>query len=743
MGRSIPVHTLRYQLQWTDPPWTFYEETSDGGVDSLVLFNGYMDASFLLAFAPGMTLDDFVGIAMSDPMIGVSDVELLLNAQGAPVAGTSGTQEWAVYTGMQAFDDGTVVEFVQYFNVRPLDGGVMLLMSGSTVSFFWDERALQAWQDLADTILVGNVPGPDPTATTDPLVPPTSTPFSMRPDPDVSSTAIPVEPTAVPVEPTAVPVEPTAVPTEDVAPPSSGEGEPAPAFAAGPWRVSVRAVDLGESIGYLGLEATVGQQWVVVYADITNWSAENATLAVADVMITGANGSIAPDAAGTQATATQLGLEPANGSSVSVPAGSSTRLALVYQVPATEPELILEIAGSQLPLADAVGQQLDVTDLSTIATPPAIETAVLTTAFGGPEFMTLTVDTGETGAGPTTIRLAGVEFPTSAACFDAALAMMSLSGLDGSNVRLERDPAVTEANAYYVWIENPLGHWELLNQTLIVKGVGIEGDLPEAARFGAWLEQTDALARAQGSGLWAACAGRALIYARGRANRHGPAPVGNFSQRFFVALVCDPAARAAGSPPERGLELPMPLNRLSRRTMTRTLLASPALFLRGVPAAAEESTPESGGRYGSEQFGYEITWTAPWTMTTTVMQAGDYDMVTLVNDEATVQITISRPGDTPLSDIVESLAAGPDERTFVPGMVATDQDGNEILGETRDHAWGAWEGNYVDEEIDGFMEFRYAEVRRLEADLVVGLSYGSPAGISTATLPRFPPCSMG
>lgn len=61
-------------------------------------------------------------------------------------------------------------------------------------------------------------------------------------------------------------------------------------------------------------------------------------------------------------------------------------------------------------------------------------------------------------------------------------------------------------------------------------------------------------------------------------------------------------------------------------------------------------------------------------------------------------------------------------------MVATDQRDDEILGDTPDRAWGAWEGNYVDEDIDGFMEFRYAEIRRLERDLAVGLSYAMPAG---------------
>lgn len=72
----------------------------------------------------------------------------------------------------------------------------------------------------------------------------------------------------------------------------------------------------------------------------------------------------------------------------------------------------------------------------------------------------------------------------------------------------DRSVAGFRPETYYVWIETPRGHWELLTQTLIVKGVAIEGDLPEAARFGAWLEQTDSIAEANGTGLWSACAGQ-------------------------------------------------------------------------------------------------------------------------------------------------------------------------------------------------------------------------------------------
>jgi hypothetical protein len=483
-GNVYTSPTFDYQIQWSDP-WFFVEELAEAGADTLILTDGPSQALFSFTFVPSVTAPELLDAVLANVDVGVTNVQPMLDAQGAPLEGGDDTRAWTVISATQQLPDGTSVDFVQYFDVRTLAGGVVLLMTANTASYFYDESFVQGWMELADTALVGAAPGP-PVATAAPTTVPAA--------PTASAPTAPAAPTEAPAT-----LKPTMIPA------AAGAGEPAPAFAAGPWRIAVRAVDLGETIDYLSLGLVEGNQWVVVYADVTNWSAEEATLDVAGMTLATAGGPIAPDLAGTQSTATLLGLEPANGSSVTVAPGGATRLALAYSVPLSESELILELDGTQLPLQDAVGQQLDVTDLSTIATPPAVQTGVLSTTFGGPDFMTLQVDTG---AGPVTIQLAGADFPTDAACFDSALAMMSVTGLDGSTVRLETDPSVSEPETYYVWIENPLGHWELLNQTLIVKGVAIEGDVPEAARFGAWLEQTDSVAEANGVGLWSACAGQ-------------------------------------------------------------------------------------------------------------------------------------------------------------------------------------------------------------------------------------------
>lgn len=479
-GTVYTSPTFDYQLQWS-APWFFIEETSEFGADYLVLYDGISDANFLFAFAPGVTLQDILDASQIEPMPGVSDFAPMLDAQGVPIEGFNGDQEWKLFTGTQTLDDGSTIDFMQYLNLRSLEGGVILLMTGATVSYFWGDTSLQSWHDLADSVLVNPTPGPDLETLAPTVAPPAPTAVS--------------EPTE-----TSSTLKPTVV-----APIGSGEGESAPAFAAGPWRIAVRAVDLGETIDYLGLSSVAGNQWAVVYADVTNWSGSDAQLDVASMTLSTAGGEIAPDGVSTQSTAALLGLEPANGSTVQVPAGASTRVALVYSIPVSESELILSVDGNQLPLEDAVGRQFDVTDLSTIATPPAGVSGTLSTlpddGTGVPTF------TVTTASGAIPVRLAGVEFPVEDSCImiGGEAATFSLDGISGP-VWLETDPAVTDPDTYYVWLDDGAEGRILLNHFLIALGFAQEGDLPEAARFGAWLQQTEAIARSTGAGIWGSCA---------------------------------------------------------------------------------------------------------------------------------------------------------------------------------------------------------------------------------------------
>ncbi|HET9660000.1 MAG TPA: hypothetical protein VFP05_06685 [Thermomicrobiales bacterium] len=166
----------------------------------------------------------------------------------------------------------------------------------------------------------------------------------------------------------------------------------------------------------------------------------------------------------------------------------------------------------------------------------------------------------------------------------------------------------------------------------------------------------------------------------------------------------------------------------SRTVRNLTIVLTTLLTAFAYPLIGSAQTPTST-TYVSEQFGYQITWPDTWSLETTGSEAGAFDMVMLKNGDATATIVITRPGDTPLSDIVGFMIDGPDSGApaFVPGMTANDGDGNPIEGETAERAWLAQNGNLAGEDVDGFTQFRYGEVRRLEGDLGVGLSLAMPA----------------
>jgi hypothetical protein len=153
-----------------------------------------------------------------------------------------------------------------------------------------------------------------------------------------------------------------------------------------------------------------------------------------------------------------------------------------------------------------------------------------------------------------------------------------------------------------------------------------------------------------------------------------------------------------------------------------------------VARAGAQSAPDTA--YVSEQFGYRIDWQAPWFSIGSETGA-EFDHLILSDGIATAHVIFSRPGDTPLSEIAGFLLEGPDNRSFTPGQLATDSTGKPIRGETADRAWVAWFGHLSSNLGADPTEFRYAEVRRLDDEIAVGLSVESSAASFDGSVERF------
>jgi endonuclease YncB( thermonuclease family) len=291
-----------------------------------------------------------------------------------------------------------------------------------------------------------------------------------------------------------------------VASPEARTGPVEAVFVTGSFRIAVVAAKRGEEILDVNLKARAGKDWIVVVADVTNWSTKTATLKVRDfaIRLTGGTEPRGFATKSTQTSAEALGLEPKSiNAGVKITRGSTTRVALVFQIDHDGANPALFNAGQVLPLAASLAVTNGLAALPPVAQPPSLEVAAVEDVTDG---ATLTLANGG-----GTVRLAALDPPLPAECFGGQ-ATARLKKLAGDEVLLE-----TEADgSVYVWAEQTGGSRKLLNYELLATGfAALQPN--STGPFAAWLADGEEQARTTLAGLWGACTG-----AHGVARTEGP-----------------------------------------------------------------------------------------------------------------------------------------------------------------------------------------------------------------------------
>src|SRR5687768_2224972 len=67
----------------------------------------------------------------------------------------------------------------------------------------------------------------------------------------------------------------------DPAPPVA-QAEPAPDFVSSSWRISIATTAVSPTFPQLGLKKKSDKEWMIVIADVTNWSDQDAQLSARD-----------------------------------------------------------------------------------------------------------------------------------------------------------------------------------------------------------------------------------------------------------------------------------------------------------------------------------------------------------------------------------------------------------------------------------------------------------------------------
>ncbi len=295
---------------------------------------------------------------------------------------------------------------------------------------------------------------------------------------------------------------PDSGPAPDPLPQPSG-GEPAPVIVNDFWRISIAESVTGEAIPALGLEPKDGRTWVAIVADVTNWSEVDAEFSLRDPLIQTAQMTepwdIAPSS--TRQVARLLGYTAQGNSSALIAAGETTRIVLVYSIPAGGSDATLLLGDTGMGIEPFLQLTIDPALLPEPVPPPANQSGtvigVTTDSFGQ-------VSVEVEGVGPDLV-LIGVNIPSIGACY-AEAALEDVIAVIGTNVEVEFDSAIGSDSAVYLWIAQSDGSLVQLNQQLLSQGSARYADAPSDSRFAAWLETSEVLASQQGVGLWSVCA---------------------------------------------------------------------------------------------------------------------------------------------------------------------------------------------------------------------------------------------
>jgi len=268
------------------------------------------------------------------------------------------------------------------------------------------------------------------------------------------------------------------------------------AFVAGNFRVAVVAAKRGESIAEAGVNLTAreGKDWIIVVADISNWTTKGATLRIRDFAIRLTGGAVPGGFASrsTQVSAAALGLQPEDiNAGVTIGTNETTRIAVVFQIGHDGANPALYYINQALPLASTFASSTTLAGLPAVSQPPVLEVAAVEDT---PDGATLTLANGG-----GTVRLAGLEPPLPEECFGGQSASR-LKRLAGDEVLIEAGAD----GASYVWAAQRGGSRKLLNYEML--STGFAALLPgTTSAYGAWMTDGEEKAKASLAGLWGSC----------------------------------------------------------------------------------------------------------------------------------------------------------------------------------------------------------------------------------------------
>ncbi|MFL5760219.1 MAG: PQQ-binding-like beta-propeller repeat protein [Thermomicrobiales bacterium] len=446
-----------FSITWSND-WTVEDQPStDGGTESFSLQDGPCLVIFQATDSPGSTSRFLAAIKAT--ITGdqtVSNPGPVNDSNGDPIKMTSAERSYEAIRYDQEID-GTSYQVGAMLDVWQITAGESVL----AIVEFCDEQDfvndLPNYIDLVKNLHVGaDAVTPTPTAPPEPAASPTTL---------TQSAAVPQ------------------------------------VFLSSKWRITVVGARQSAAINSVGLKRRDGKEWVVVVADISNWSSKVGRISPDELVLLQGDGTeVAVDATSTASVAETLKLDISDTTQpVRLAANVTKRFVLVYLVDEGASDFSLARGKNTLPLESTLLNSLDLNDLPDVEKAPALVKADVDSVESGSTIAVFS----ENDQRDHVVKLIGVDVPD---C-NADQAMAALEKQAGDTVFLEEELGATSEREIdrYVWIEKSNGTRTLLDQSMILTG-NAHHAANDTGRYSTWLIESESEAQAAGAGLWTACA---------------------------------------------------------------------------------------------------------------------------------------------------------------------------------------------------------------------------------------------
>lgn len=299
-------------------------------------------------------------------------------------------------------------------------------------------------------------------------------------------------------------------------------------FVSGTWRIEIVLAQQAFSFPDFKLSKAAGKSWLVVVADVANFSTNDASLDPYGfgVQAAGASEIVSLAPSSSKRIAKQLNLQPTDPDvAIVVASGVSERLILAFQVDATGRDYSLVFGESMMTLATSIAQARTFDALPEPAPPPDLTPETFSAAASG---SSVKLKSG-------TVALAGVDAPLGNECYSGEATARIKKLVKGKSLLSER----AGSDSIYLWIEQSDGTRMLLNVSLIGGGYAAAASGLTGA-YASWLTAAEANARAAGAGLWGACTNQHGQPRPDNATTSAIAADSNGKTRSYVAWIAYP-----------------------------------------------------------------------------------------------------------------------------------------------------------------------------------------------------------